>query len=59
MSEQKLEVTLQDVKLILNIDADSAEEAVAEARKLTADDIIDDNDSVISGTVTDVRIIDE
>ena len=58
MSEQKLEVTLQDVKVTIEIDAETPEAAAEEARKLDAADIIEDGD-VTSGAVKDVTIIDE
>jgi len=58
MSEHKLEVTLENVKVTIEIDAETAEAAAEEAKKLDAAEIIEDGD-VTSGTVKDVSIIDE
>ena len=58
MSEHKLEVTLQDVKVTIELDAETPEAAAEEAKKLDVSDIIEDGE-VISGTVKDVSIIDE
>lgn len=58
MSEHKLEVTLQDVKVTIEINAETPEAAAEEAKKLSADDVIEDGD-VIGGTVKEVSIIDE
>ena len=58
MSQHKLELTLQDVKVTIEIDAETAEAAAEEAKKLDIGDIIEDGE-VTAGTVKDVSIIDE
>ena len=58
MSEHKLEVTLENVKVTIELAADSPEAAAEEAKKLDVSDIIEDGE-VTSGTVKDVSIIDE
>ena len=58
MSEHRLEVTLQDVKVTIEIDAETAEAAAEEAKKLDVGDIIEDG-VVTSGAVKDVSILDE
>lgn len=58
MSEHKLEVTLENVKVTIEIDAETAEAAAEEVKKLDAAEIVDDGD-VTSGVVKDVVILDE